>query len=219
MTPAILLDEDGLLAIDKPAGLESTGRTPDDPGGLQHHVATALRRPVWLVHQLDRETSGVLLMVRRRALVAVWQARLAERSTQKRYVALVHGTGARDGTLDGALRYDRGARRWAVHPEGKAARTHVEVRARSSDACLVLATLETGRTHQARVHLATAGAPLIGERRYVTPPDVSHPRHALHLREIRLASGPRLVSALPEDLCALAARRGLADAAAEFTSG
>ncbi|MEQ9073990.1 MAG: RluA family pseudouridine synthase [Sandaracinaceae bacterium] len=209
---SILHDADGVVVVDKPPGLEATGRTPDDPGGVQHHLATQLRRPVWAVHQLDRDTSGVLIFVRKRSLVARWQEALAR--GDKRYVALVHG---REGhgseafeprTIDAPLAYDRGARRWVVREGGKPARSTVEVVSVGADAMRVHVTLHTGRTHQARVHLAHVGHPLIGERRYRTPPCELHPRHALHAARVA-ALGAVFEAPLPEDLRALARRLGL----------
>ena len=72
----VIHDARGVVAVDKPPGLESTGRTPDDPGGAQHHLQVQLGRKLWLVHQLDRDTSGVLVFVRKKRLVAVWQEAL-----------------------------------------------------------------------------------------------------------------------------------------------
>ncbi|RZO50797.1 MAG: RluA family pseudouridine synthase [Sandaracinaceae bacterium] len=209
---SILHDADGVVVVDKPPGLEATGRTPDDPGGVQHHLAVQLRRPVWAVHQLDRDTSGVLIFVRKRSLVARWQEALAR--GDKRYVALVHG---REGhgseafeprTIDAPVAYDRGARRWVVREGGKPARSTVEVVSVGADAMRVHVTLHTGRTHQARVHLAHVGHPLVGERRYRTPPCELHPRHALHAARVA-ALGAVFEAPLPEDLRALARRLGL----------
>ncbi|HJL18170.1 MAG TPA: RNA pseudouridine synthase [Sandaracinaceae bacterium LLY-WYZ-13_1] len=217
MSPSVLLDEDGVVVVDKPAGLESTGRTPDDPGGVQRHLADRLGRRIWAVHQLDRDTTGVLVFVRRKSLVAVWQRRLGRRSTRKRYLAVVHGRPRfRERVVTGALAYDRRARRWRVAPEGKSARTELRVRAAVDEAALVEAVLRTGRTHQARVHLAHEGHPLFGERRYRTPPCAAHPRHALHAWRLEVGPEPGFRGAtfeapVPGDLRGLLARLGLDD--------
>jgi len=200
----ILHDADGVVAVDKPPGLEATGRTPDDPGGVQHHLQRQLRRPLWAAHQLDRDTSGVLIFVRRRSLVARWQEALA--AGEKRYLAFVHG--APDFTrreVDAPLAYDRGLRRWVVREGGKAARSTIEVARVGADAARVHVTLHTGRTHQARVHLAHLGHPLLGERRYREPPCELLPRHALHAERVR-AGGLTITAPPPPDLEALARR-------------
>jgi 23S rRNA-/tRNA-specific pseudouridylate synthase len=206
----ILRDAEGVVVVDKPPGLESTGRTPDDPGGVQRRLADRLGRRVWAVHQLDRDTSGVLVFVRRKSLVAQWQRRLARPSTRKRYLAIVHGhppwTRHR---VDAPLAYDRRARRWAVREGGKPSRSELRVRGATAEAAVVEAVLRTGRTHQARVHLAHVGLPLFGERRYREPPCEAHPRHALHAVRLELGPGEAFEAPVPEDLRRLAARLGL----------
>lgn len=207
MNLRVLFDEDGVVVVDKPPGLESTGRTPDDPGGVQHHLQQQLRRRVWLVHQLDRDTSGVLVFVRKRSLVAV----LSERSrvaggADKRYLAVARGR-LEGTTVDAALAYERSLRRWVVRADGKSARTTFVARAVGGDATLVEATLHTGRTHQIRVHAAHLGHPLLGERRYA---DCTRaPRQALHAWRLRLSDGRSFEAPIPEDFVAVASAEGL----------
>ncbi|MCB9594906.1 MAG: RNA pseudouridine synthase [Sandaracinaceae bacterium] len=200
----VLYDAGGVLVLDKPPGLETTGRTRDDPGGLEHHVTARLGRPVWPVHQLDRDTSGVVIFVRRKAAVAEWQERL--RRATKRYVAIVHGRMVSE-TVDAALAYDPELRRWVTRADGKAARTVFEVLDGRDRASLVEARPATGRTHQIRVHLASVGHPLFGEGRYREPACVEHPRHALHVRRIEV-DDLAFEAPLPEDLRELATRLG-----------
>lgn len=205
----LLHDAGGVVVVNKPAGLESTGRTTDDPGGVQHHLQRRLGRRLWLVHQLDRETSGALIFVRKKALVAVWQERL--RASTKRYLAIVRGAVAfGEQVVDGALAYDREARRWRIAPDGKRARTELRVLEVGETTSLVEARIQTGRTHQIRVHLASLGHPLIGESRYRDPPCELHARHALHAWRIELEDPRRVfVAPVPADLLALAERLGL----------
>jgi 23S rRNA-/tRNA-specific pseudouridylate synthase len=198
-----LYDQDGLIALDKPPGLPSTGRDLDDPACLQAALQAALRRPVWAVHQLDRDTSGVHLFVRRKALVEPWARRLHE--GQKEYLALCHGAPTWDTTrAEHPLGWLERGRRRGVTPQGQPARTDLTVLARAHAAALLLALPRTGRTHQIRLHLAALHHPLIGEPRYKTPPCALHPRHALHCARIRLGD-LCLEAPLPPDLVALAA--------------
>ncbi len=202
-------DAAGVVVVDKPPGLETSGRTLDDPRTVQHRLAAQLKRRVWAVHQLDRDTSGVLVFVRRRSLVATWQEEL--RRGRKIYLAICHGRVPFDERrIDAPLRYDEARRRWEVGSGGREACSIVRTLARGEDASLVEVELVTGRTHQARVHLAHVGHPLLGERRYREPPSTAHPRQALHAARIELADGTRFEAPLPEDLRALAGRLGLA---------
>jgi len=207
MRPIELLhDEGGLVVVDKPAGLEATGRTRDDPGGVEHHLSRLLRQRVWAVHQLDRETTGALIFVRRKPLVAVWTERL--RSARKRYLAIVHGS-PQAQTVDAALAYDSDLRRWVVSDDGKPAKTAFQTLSSGAEAALVEGRPTTGRTHQIRVHLASIGHPLFGESRHVQPACKRHPRHALHLERIEVM-GQVFRSPIPSDLVALASELGLA---------
>jgi RluA family pseudouridine synthase len=209
-SPAIpvVYEADGVVVVDKPAGLETSGRTLDDPRSVQYRLAAQLRRRVWAVHQLDRDTSGVLVFVRRRSLVAPWQEAL--RRGRKTYLAICHGCVTfREKRVDAPLRYDDARRRWIVAEGGKPACSIVRRLAVAEDASLLEIELLTGRTHQARVHLAHLGHPLFGERRYREPPSSAHPRQALHAARIELPKGERFSAPLPADLRQLAERLGL----------
>lgn len=205
MAPRILYDAAGLVAVDKPPGIETAGRTPDDPRALQAQLAAWLRARVWAVHQLDRDTSGVNLFVRKRSLVAPTQDRL--KRGRKFYLAICHGELSAPREVDAPLAYDPAAQRWRIGP-GKDARSRLCPLAWTERASLVEIELLTGRTHQARVHLASIGHPLVGERRYHDPPCALHARHALHAARIEL-DGLSLHAPWPDDLRALAARLGL----------
>ncbi len=172
----ILFEDDGLLAVDKPAGLAVHGGS-----GVAHGVIERLRsaRPdcrfLELVHRLDRETSGVLLIAKKRRFLVDLHAQWRERSTAKRYLAIVRGRWPlRSKTLAQPLqRYltAEGERRVSVQADGQEAITRVQGLRHASwpglgDFTLVRATIETGRTHQIRVHLAHAGFPIAGDDKY-----------------------------------------------------
>jgi len=214
----ILYDDGRIVALDKPPGLPSTGRDRDDPRSLEHRLARHLGRTVWAVHQLDAYTSGVLLFALRKSLVPIWAERLRRHGT-KRYLAICHGRPAFAEKLVAAALAPTGLRTppfWRIAGEAEAgardARTRLRVLGATDRHALLEATLLTGRTHQARLHLAHLGHPLVGERVYRTPPCEGHPRHALHAHAIEFDDDlvPRRIHApLPNDLRTLAGRLGL----------
>lgn len=169
---AILAEDDDILAVSKPAGLvvHPAYRHPD--GTLTDAVfADADRRGVarpWLLHRLDRETSGIVLFARteeaRRSLVRQFQ----QRQIVKRYLAIISGGLAiSSGEIDAPLCRDPlDRRRVIVSPAGKSARTRFQVLAAQNGFSLVLAEPLTGRTHQIRAHVASRGAPLAGDLTY-----------------------------------------------------
>jgi 23S rRNA pseudouridine1911/1915/1917 synthase len=123
-----------------------------------------------IVHRLDKDTSGLLLVARDDAAHAALATALKDRSIGRTYLALVRGAVAEDkGTVDAPIgRHPVNRRRMAVAPGGRSAVTHYEVLGRSESfpVSLLEVTLETGRTHQIRVHLAHLRHPVVGDRTY-----------------------------------------------------
>jgi 23S rRNA pseudouridine1911/1915/1917 synthase len=168
-----------------------------------------------IVHRLDRDTSGLLVVARTEAAHAGLQSAIAHRQVVRVYRALALGSfELPTGTIDAPIGSDpaRPTRR-RVDPAGRPARTHYRVvRAWTRPACALLEVrLETGRTHQIRVHLASIGHPVVGDRVYGRPGAVDAPRIFLHASRIELdhpVTAERLVveSPLPDDLAAVVER-------------
>ncbi len=168
---AIVHEDDGLLVINKPAGLAVHGGS-----GLSFGVIEALRaaRPsesLELVHRLDRDTSGCLLVARRRSALRTLHALLREGAVEKRYLALVAGhwqLGRKRIDVPLKTRQLQGGERVVkAHVAGKRSATEFRpVQFYGTRATLLEATIETGRTHQIRVHAAHAGHPVAGDDKY-----------------------------------------------------
>lgn len=204
----LLHDADGVIVCNKPPGLPSTGRSLDDPDCLQHLLTVYCRRMVWAAHQLDADTSGLNVFVRRSSLVAPWQNRLRWPNARKQYIAAVHGAVSLDmRAIDAPLGpLDATARQLGVTQHGKPAFTELEVLDRNDRFSLLRVTLRTGRTHQIRIHLAHVGHPIVGEQWYRRPPCTLHARQALHAWRLDFddALEPQGISApVPDDLRAL----------------
>jgi tRNA pseudouridine32 synthase/23S rRNA pseudouridine746 synthase len=200
--PRVVHEDAWLVVVDKPCGLLSV---PGRSGLLSDSVLTRLRArglDPHVVHRLDLDTSGLMLLAKDRATHAQLQRAFAERAIDKRYVALVAGdvTGDR-GEIALPLRVDVDDRPRQIHDpvHGKAALTAWQVLGRGAGRTRVAFHPRTGRTHQLRVHAAHPlglGAPIVGDRLYGDP-DV---RLMLHAEELRFAhphTGASVVVARP----------------------
>lgn len=218
---SVVFDDGNVLVIDKPAGLVVHPGAGHRGGTLVHglihrfpELSALGEEHRWgLVHRLDRDTSGVLLVARNPATHEFLQSELKARRIGRTYLALVHGKlDAATGTIDAPIGRDRAKpTRMAVVRDGRPARTHYRRLASWADTSLITLELETGRTHQIRVHLASIGHAVVGDPTYGRGGEVvgSPGRVWLHASEIRFPTidgGDRTVTAeLAEDL-----RRSLA---------
>ncbi len=173
----ILHEDDDLLVLNKPAGLvvhPGAGRTRGTlvHGLLAHCLSLSgiggVERP-GIVHRLDRDTSGVLVVAKTEAAHQSLSRQFTARVVKKRYLALVHGEVREEsGWIEAAIgRREHDRKRMGVRTRGgREARTGFQVVRRMPDMTLLALTLETGRTHQIRVHLAHINHPVVGDRVY-----------------------------------------------------
>ncbi len=185
----IVYEDDDVIVIDKPAGMVTHPAHGATSGTLVNallgHVDSlpgdALRPG--LVHRLDRDTSGLLLVAKNPEALSFLSKGMKARHISREYLGLVVGIPTPPkGTINGAIGRDPHNRlRYAITSDGKPAITHYEVRERLTKAVELLFRLETGRTHQIRVHMAAMGHPLINDPVYGrTDPRFELPGQALH---------------------------------------
>jgi 23S rRNA pseudouridine1911/1915/1917 synthase len=223
----VLYQDADVLVINKPPGLVVHPGAGNPAGTLQnallHFDAQLANVPrAGIVHRLDKDTSGALVVARTLEAHTRLAAQLAERDVSRRYEALVEGVLVAGGTVDAPIgRHPRDRQRMAVTETGKPAVTHYRVRERFRAHTLLEVELETGRTHQIRVHMAHLRHPLVGDADYgrglklprgATPELVAQlrgfRRQALHAERLEFAhprnAAPVAVEApRPRDLDAL----------------
>jgi len=229
MDLAIVHEDEHILVIDKPAGLVVHPAPGHWSGtllnGLLARDARAAQLPrAGIVHRLDKDTSGLMVVARTRAAMDALVRSIAARTVHREYLAIAHRrwSGPPRHEVDAPIGRDPRQRlRMAVIAQGRApakpAQTRIELLAdgAAADACLVRCVLGTGRTHQIRVHMAYIGHPLASDALYGGAPLAGLARQALHARRLAFAhpvtqAALAFESALPADLRAALAQLGWA---------
>ena len=217
----IVYEDDVLMVINKPAGLVVHPGSGNWRGtllnALLHHAAQLGAVPrAGIVHRLDKETSGLLVVAKTLEAQTSLVRQLQKRSVKREYLALVLGCVSVEGWVDAPVgRHPVQRTKMAVTVGGKEARTHYRVTEKFDGCTLLQCSLETGRTHQIRVHMHSIGHPLVGDPVYGgRPKKVSRetgqliadfPRQALHAQRLELSHpqhGERMTweASLPEDM-------------------
>ena len=198
MALELAYEDEHLLVVIKPAGLVVHPAPGNWSGtllnGLLAHDAKAMSLPrAGIVHRLDKDTSGLMVVARTRAVMDALVRAIAAREVGRQYLALANGhwSGAARREVNAPIGRDpRNRLRMAVvdgvKNPGKAARTDVELLENGDQGCLVRCTLHTGRTHQIRVHMASIGHPLVADEVYGGRPAAGMQRQALHAFRLSL---------------------------------
>ncbi|WP_313951908.1 23S rRNA pseudouridine(1911/1915/1917) synthase RluD, partial [Accumulibacter sp.] len=215
----VVYEDELLMVVDKPAGLVVHPGSGNWSGtllnALLHHAPQLDEVPrAGIVHRLDKDTSGLMVVAKTLEAQTNLVRQLQARTVKRCYQALARGVVERQGTVDAPIgRHPTLRTKMAVVQTGKPARTHYRVLQRFLVCTLIECALETGRTHQIRVHMASVGHPLVGDPAYGggpsrVPRGPDFPRQALHACRLALAhpgTGKAMLwrSSVPDDMAKL----------------
>ncbi len=209
----IVFENEGLIVLNKPHGLAVHGGSGESFGVIEAMRAVTGKKYLELIHRIDKDTSGLLLIAKKRSVLKDLQDKFREKTILKEYLCLCVGDVSK--TLGKTAKIDKpllkytlasGERRVKVHKDGKASQTQVEVLAvfeiEGNTVSLVKASPLTGRTHQIRVHLASVGHALLGDDKYLKESAPTVSRLCLHAHKIRF-NDSEFVADLPKDMAGL----------------
>lgn len=203
----VVYEDEGLLVVNKPSGIAVHGGS-----GVAYGLIEALRiatgkKYLELIHRIDRDTSGLVMISKKRSSLKLLQDLLREHKIGKTYAAIVKGQVSLDQQLIDAplLRYElpNGERRVRISKEGKPSQTKWKVVERFKTATLVHASPLSGRTHQIRVHGLSIGHPLLGDDKYghqIPAQGIEARRLCLHAMRLEIPDYPVIEAPLPEDM-------------------
>lgn len=190
-TPSVLSDFDGIVAVDKPEGIPSIPDRTGSPYNLVDILQERLGARLFVVHRLDRQTSGVILFARTPVVHRRLCRAFESRGVRKTYRAVVLGSVQSDmGSIDEPLRRFGSGRVWVDRIKGRPSLTRFGVLERGEGFTIVDVRPETGRQHQIRAHMAFIGHPVAGDEAYDwragADPHAAWPRLMLHASRIEL---------------------------------
>ena len=207
--PPVLFENAQVLVLDKPAGMLSMAKGAFCP-------ETTLEDFGLLVHRLDRDTSGVVILAKDAATQSFLRRQFQERKTHKTYFAVVHGRPKQDRALID-LPINRNFKRpntFLVDAGGKPSQTYYEVVTTNDKYSLLMLKPRTGRTHQLRVHLNYIGTPIVGDPVYGTPADIAIAEQAAAQAKVGTAQANATTQATPASACRAAVPTNATQAAA-----
>jgi 23S rRNA pseudouridine955/2504/2580 synthase len=209
----VIYEDEGLMVVNKPSGIAVHGGSGVAYGLIEGLRAASGKKYLELIHRIDRDTSGLVMISKKRSVLKTLQDMLREHKIQKTYAAVVKGKVALDKQLiDQPLhRYElpNGERRVRVSTEGKPSKTQWNVQERFMHATLVHASPLSGRTHQIRVHGLSIGHPLVGDEKYGHETEYKGPkprRLCLHAMRLEIPGYPVIEAPLPEDMQSIVAQ-------------
>ncbi|ANK59125.1 RNA pseudouridine synthase [Loigolactobacillus backii] len=206
----VLYENDDLLVVDKPAGIKTHPNRPEEQGTLMSHVTAYLQSPAYVVHRIDRATSGALVVAKNPVVLPILNCLISSKKITRQYRAWVHGHLPARGTINLPIGRDPldKRKRQVGGPDALTAVTHYRVLQETPTKSLLAIQLETGRTHQIRVQFSYLGHPVVGDPLY-DPQAAAYSRLFLHSAKMRLllpfSFTPVMVTApLPESFLRLA---------------
>ena len=210
----VIYEDEGLMVVNKPSGIAVHGGSGVAYGLIEGLRAATGKKYLELIHRIDRDTSGLVMISKKRSVLKSLQDMLREHKIKKTYAAVVKGNVALDRQLiDAPLhRYElaNGERRVCVSPkEGKESKTQWNVQERFMHATLVYASPLSGRTHQIRVHGLSIGHPLVGDEKYGHETGYNGPKPRrlwLHGMRLEIPGYAMIEAPLPEDMQSLVAQ-------------